>query len=367
MWTQTLLAAGLVVSSGDPGGGSGGGGAWVMLGVYAALALGVSFLCSLLEASILSLPRSHVALLIEQGKPIGKTLERMKNNLDRPLAAILTLNTIAHTIGAAGVGAQVLIIFGDAWVFIGSIIITLLILYLSEIIPKGLGATFAKPLSGFTGRTIAILEFIVAPFVWVAMGISKMVGGMEAAHVTREEVAVFARMGLSAGELKEQEATVIANLLALRDTRVCDVMTPRSVMFCFEKSQTVEQVIAEHGQLRFARIPVYEGNRDHMVGLLMRKDILEALGNDRHDTPVAELMKPLRSVRGSEPVASAIDLMIAHREHLLRVEDEFGHTLGLVTLEDGIETLLGVEIIDETDRVADMRELARQRAAERDQ
>ncbi len=172
-------------------------------------------------------------------------------------------------------------------------------------------------------------------------------------------------MGLTAGVLKTQEAAVIANVLALRETHVRDVMTPRSVMFCLESSMSVGDVVDQFSPLRFARMPVYEGNRDNMVGLVLRKDILEAVGGDRHGTPVAELMKPLRSVRDDEPVASAIDRMISHRIHLLRVEDEFSQTLGLITLEDGIETLLGVEIIDETDRVADMRELARRQAEQR--
>ncbi|MEO0965356.1 MAG: CNNM domain-containing protein [Planctomycetota bacterium] len=268
--TELTLAAGVPIGDGA-GGGDASAEAWLLLAGYAALALVVSFLCSMLEASLLSLPRSHVQLLVEQGKPVGTLLLRMKNHLDRPLAAILTLNTIAHTIGAAGVGAQVLNIFGSAWVFAGSVIITLAILYLSEIVPKGLGATFAKPLAPFTGRTIQTLEWLTAPFVWVASAIGRVFGGMESSDVTRDEVGVYARMGEAAGELRPQESRVIRNLLRLRDVPVADVMTPRSVVFMLQADATCGDVVEEHSPIRFTRIPIYNNDRDDVLGFVLRK------------------------------------------------------------------------------------------------
>ncbi|MEM1207834.1 MAG: hemolysin family protein [Planctomycetota bacterium] len=362
--TELTLAAGVPIGDGA-GGGDASAEAWLLLAGYAALALVVSFLCSMLEASLLSLPRSHVQLLVEQGKPVGTLLLRMKNHLDRPLAAILTLNTIAHTIGAAGVGAQVLNIFGSAWVFASSVIITLAILYLSEIVPKGLGATFAKPLAPFTGRTIQTLEWLTAPFVWVASVIGRVFGGMESSDVTRDEVGVYARMGEAAGELRPQESRVIRNLLRLRDVPVADVMTPRSVVFMLQADATCGDVVEEHSPIRFTRIPIYNNDRDDVLGFVLRKQVLEAVSEDQSDRKLRELIQPLEAIRDVTPVSEALDRMTAGQQHMLLCHDEFGQNDGLVTLEDCVETLLGVEIVDETDSVEDMRALARERSAAR--
>jgi CBS domain containing-hemolysin-like protein len=361
---HSILAAGVPVGDADYAGDPSAA-AWMLLAGYAALALGVSFLCSMLEASLLSLPRSHVELLVQQRNPVGLTLQRMKDGLDRPLAAILTLNTIAHTIGAAGVGAQVLKIFGSAWVFAGSVVITLAILYLSEIIPKGLGATFAKPLAPFTGRTIHALEWATAPFVWVASAIGKVFGGMEASDVTRAEVGVYAAMGEAAGELQPQESRVIRNLLRLRDVPVADIMTPRSVVFMLQADRTAADVVAQHSPIRFTRIPVFGHNADDILGFVLRKQILEAIGDQQPDQTLRDLAQPLHALRDTTPVSKALDQMIADQQHMLLCRDEFDQTDGLVTLEDCLETLLGVEIVDETDTTEDMRSLARKRATTR--
>ncbi len=357
-----ILAAGGPMGAGGEVGGEPSASAWLLLAAYAALALGVSFLCSMLEASLLSLPRSHVALLVERGERVGKLLERMKDGLDRPLAAILTLNTIAHTIGAAGVGAQVLKIFGSAWVFAGSVVITVAILYLSEIIPKGLGATFAKSLAPFTGRTIQVLEWVTAPFVWLASLIGKVFGGMETSDVTRAEVGVYAMMGEAAGELQPQESKVIRNLLRLRDVPAADIMTPRSVVFMLQADLTCGEVVEKHSPMPFTRIPVFGEDSDHIVGFVLRKQVLEAVGDGEPERRLREFAQPLPTIRDTTPVSKALDQMIAGQHHLMLCQDEFDQTDGLVTLEDCLETLLGVEIVDETDSVEDMRTLARKRA-----
>jgi len=338
---------------------------WFMLAFYLALALGVSFLCSLLEAGILSLPASQVEVLAQAGKKSGVKLKEMKTNIDRPLAAILTLNTIAHTIGAAGTGAQILKIFGSKWVALGSIIITVLILVLSEIIPKSLGAANAKKLAPFTAAAIQGMIWITLPVIIPLQWISKALGGGHGAAMTRAEFAVTAELGGSAGVLKPSESRVIRNLLGLGQIPVHDVMTPRPVVFMLPKSKTVADTLAEHPDVRFSRIPLHAGDVDHLVGHVTRHAILNASHHGRGSLTLEQLMLSLSEVDENQSVAKVLERMIEKQEHLVAVKDEFGGTSGLATLEDCIETLLGVEIVDETDSVKDMREAARALMARR--
>ena len=331
----------------------------MLLFIYLALALGVSFLCSLLEAGILSVPQSHVELLAKEGKASGKRLKRMKANIDRPLAAILTLNTIAHTVGAAGVGAQILVIFGSGSVAIGSAIVTLLILVFSEIIPKSLGAAHAKKLAPLNSLLIQIMIWATLPLLIPLQWISGVFGGGHNVAVTRDEVAVTADLGLSAGVLDHGESRVIRNLLRLSQVRVHDIMTPRPVMFCLHQDRTVGQVMDKYARLRFTRIPIHAGDSDHITGFVTRHKVLHAHGEDLDDVPLRDLADSLESVPEDTNVAELLDRMVQRQEHLLLVKDEFEGTAGVVTLEDCIETLLGVEIVDETDSVEDMRESAR--------
>jgi CBS domain containing-hemolysin-like protein len=337
---------------------------WALLVFYTALALGVSFLCSLLEASLLSIGRPRIALLIEEGRRSGTILERMKNTIDRPLAAILTLNTVAHTMGAAGVGAQVLVIFGNQWVAIGSVIITLLILVLSEIIPKTLGAVHAKRLADFTAFTVQGIIYITYPLVLVLEVISRIFGGAKAGKLTREEVRIVADLGEHAGVLERAESRVIRNLLRLRDVKVQDVMTPRMVLFALPQSAAIADVVREHDPIPFSRIPVYDATPDRITGVVLKHEVLAAAGDDGASR-VGDLARPLHVVPELASVADALDQFLERREHLFHVVDEFGGTAGIITLEDAMETLLGVEIVDETDSVDDMRELARSRMERR--
>ncbi len=339
---------------------------WVMLGLYLALALGVSFLCSLLEAGLLSLPRSHVELLVQQGKRSGRLLRAMKQNLDRPLAAILTLNTIAHTVGAAGVGAQSLVIFGSWAVAWASAIVTLLILVLSEIIPKSLGAAHTKRLAPFTALATQGLIWVTLPLIiplqWVSRWLNR---GAAHGMITRDEVAMTAELGRMAGELRPEESRVIRNLLGLHRVPVEDVMTPRPVMFTLPQTATVAEVVAEHPRLRFSRMPIHSGDADHITGQVTRHKIMAANNEGRGDATLAELASPLMEVGEQTSVADTLERMVERQQHVFRVVDEFGGTAGLVTQEDCIETLLGVEIVDETDSVEDMRDAARQLLARR--
>ncbi|MBB6429639.1 hemolysin family protein [Algisphaera agarilytica] len=331
-----------------------------LLGVYLALAIGVSFLCSLLEAGLLSVPTSHVELMAKENRRGGQRLKHMKTHVDRPLAAILTLNTVAHTIGAAGVGAQVLVIWGSGAVAIGSAVVTLLILVFSEIIPKSIGAAQAKPLAAFTAYAIQGMIWLTLPLLIPLQWISSRLGGGHAIKITRDEVAITAELGHSAGEIDPDESRVIRNVLRLRQITVRDIMTPRPVVFMLNRTQTSGQVMEENGRLSYSRIPVHDGNPDNIVGHVTRRAILQSVADDQHDQPLEQLLKPLDVTLEDATVAATLNRLIANEQHIILVEDEFGGTSGLVTLEDCVETLLGVEIVDETDATADLRQAARE-------
>ncbi|MEM9883797.1 MAG: hemolysin family protein [Planctomycetota bacterium] len=354
---STLLAAG-PIAAGAPARDATAGD-WVMLGVYLTLAIGVSFLCSMLEAGLLSVPASHVEVMARENRRGGARLRAMKRQIDRPLAAILTLNTVAHTVGAAGTGAQILVIFGNRWVALGSAVVTLLILVFSEIIPKSFGAAHAKRLAGFTAYAVQGLIWITLPLLIPLQWVSRWFGGGHGATLTRDEIAVTAELGHSAGILKPQESRVIRNLLRLGSITVEDVMTPRPVVLMLQRDRTVAEVFDEHGRLRFSRIPVYGKDRDDVTGHVTRFALHQARHEGHGDAPLLDLAQPLGDALEADTVADTLDRLIRDQQHLLRVRDEFGGTAGLVTLEDCVETLLGVEIVDETDTAEDMREAAR--------
>lgn len=331
-----------------------------LLFLYLALALGVSFLCSLLESVILSVPQSHIQLMIKEKKRGGKLLKSQKDQIDKPLAAILTLNTIAHTIGAAGVGAEVQKIYGNESVALGSGVLTFLILILSEIIPKTLGASQCKPLAPFSAYIIRILIVLTYPFVMFSKAISKLISPSQKGNYTmsREEMIVAAETGHEEGVLAEKEQRIIKNLLRLQVIRAQDVMTPRSVIFTFHKDTTVGDAIEKHKPIFFSRIPVYDENIDHVVGMVLRFKILEAYSNDHDDWTMDKFLMPIHSVSEDMKVGDVLDEFIRLREHLFIVTEPHGGTAGIITLEDVIETLLGVEIVDEFDSVEDMRKFA---------
>ena len=353
------------IPSGSGGGENAGTGGtpadWALLFFFLGLAIFASFLCSLLEAAFLSLPRSYVAMLIKEGNRSGRMMKELKDKVDRPLAAILTLNTVAHTLGASGVGAMVVKIFGDKWVFLAGVIITLLILVASEIIPKTLGARHAKRLVGFTVHTTRLIIWITWPIVIALEQLSKLLGGGHKDMITRAEVATIAEMGRHAGVLQEGESRVIGNLLGMRNVLISDVMTPRPVVFMLAQTMTVADVLKDHPMIPFSRIPVYGDTPDDITGLVLRHDILAAYSSGRTDTPLARLLKDVAVIPEVTTVQRAMEQFLKKRVHLMLAVDEFGGTAGIVTLEDAIETLLGVEIVDETDSVDDMRSLARTR------
>ena len=328
-----------------------------LLITYFCLALFLSFLCSLLEAVLLSTPNSYASILAKTNQQHGLRLERFKENINRPLAAILTLNTFAHTLGAAGVGAQALALYGESSVAIASGILTLLILVFSEIIPKTIGSVYWRGLIGNTTFIIQVLIVLTYPLVLLAEYISNF--GEDEATVTREEVIAMAEMGEDEGVFEEQETDLIENTLRLKDVKVNDVMTPRTVIFALNKDMTVGQVLDEHDTLDFTRIPVFDTNLDGIVGIVNRYDIVSRQADDQFSTRMHEISKEVPSVNENDPVDEVLSLFIQNRYHLALVLNDDNNLTGLITLEDAIETLLGEEIVDEHDSVVDMRDLAK--------
>lgn len=325
---------------------------------FTIVIIAISFLCSLLEAVFLSITNSYVAMAVKENKKSGKLLEHLKENIDRPISAILTLNTISHTIGASVVGALVQKTYGDEFVTFASILLTIAILLFSEIMPKVIGATHWKALAPFTAYTIQVMIFALFPIVRLSELTGRLFSRPDSASVTREEFVVNAEIGVEEGTLHKKESNIIKNLLMLDSMYVSDIMTPRSVMFALEADETVEDVAIRHRPIRFSRIPVYESNLDNIIGLTHRYMILEALSRDLHKTQIREITTPINSVPERMTVAAVIDLFVKRKEHLALAVDEYGIVTGLVTLEDAIETLLGVEIVDEFDNITDMRQYA---------
>ena len=333
-----------------------------LLLAYFFLALFLSFLCSLLEAVLLSTPASYSSILSKQNASQGNRLERFKENINRPLAAILTLNTFAHTLGAAGVGAQTLELYGESSVAVASGILTLLILVFSEIIPKTIGSVYWRGLIGNTTLIIEVLIFFTYPLVLLAEYISNF--GEDEATVTREEVIAMAEMGEDEGVLEEQETDIIENTLKLKDVKVKDIMTPRSVIFAVNSDFTVGQVLEEHETLDFTRIPIFEGNLDAIKGMVNRYEIINRKAEDQFSTRMHEISQEVPFVNENDPIDKVLELFIKNRDHMALVKDNDHILTGLITLEDAIETILGQEIVDEHDSVVDMRDLAESKEQE---
>jgi len=335
---------------------------------YAVFAIGCSFFCSIAEAVLLCVSPSYIATLKEKGKKSARVLEQMKANVDRPLAAILSLNTIAHTLGAAGVGAEAAAIWSgraSQAVGIASAVMTLLILILSEIIPKTIGAVYWRTLAPYIAPLVEGLIWLLYPLVLLSESLTKVIGGNREHVITRAEVAAMASLSAAGGELDASESEVVTNLLRLRQLKVEDIMTPRTVILAFPEDMTVGEVLGRDKPLTVSRIPVYESNIDNATGFVLKTDIFLAQAEGRSDVPLKELRRELIHVPPTMSLANLSDSLISQRAHIAIVVDEYGGTDGLVTLEDLFETLLGVEIVDEADSVPDMQRLARQQWSRR--
>lgn len=352
----TLLPPAAAVPAGEAAGTLSG------LLLYITLALAVSFLCSILEAALLSTSHSHIQLLIEADIRSGRLMQDHKANVERPISAILTLNTIAHTVGAAGAGAEAAAIFGSEWIGVISAVLTLLILVFSEIIPKTLGAVYWKQLTPFTAYAIRLLVLLLFPAVWAFEQLTQLMRPEEVAPtVTRSELEVLARISAEEGALQERENRILTNLLQLQNAHVYDIMTPRKVLMALREDLTVREVLEQYPVLPYSRIPIYSENMDDIGSFVLRHDIFRRGAGGQMTVTLRELGRKLHAIPETNTIARALDEFIARQQHIFLAFDEHGGTAGILTLEDCIESLLGIEITDESDIAADLRQLAQQR------
>lgn len=336
-----------------------------LLLIYLAIAIGVSFLCSVLEAVLLSITPSYLEQLTQEKLQSGKAIQSVKDRLDESLSSILILNTFAHTMGAAGVGAQALRVFGPEAETLIAVLLTLAILYFSEIIPKTLGAAYWRQLAVPAALTIRWLVRLVYPLVWMSTRLTQLLGKSHKDEITREEILALASLGRKDGVLRAQENKYLVNLLNLNDIQTSEILTPRTVVHMLDETTSVSDALELDASRQFTRVPIYRDSTDNVTGIVMRVELFEAERSGREGQSIAALAQPVIRVPEELPVYRLLDRFIREQAHLFLVEDEFGQTAGIVTLEDAIETLLGREIIDESDAVADMQELARAKNRER--
>ncbi len=335
-----------------------GSGSWTLLVIYFAVAIGVSFFCSVWEAVLLSITQPFVAKKKKERPRTGVMLERLKSDLNAPLTSILTLNTIAHTVGAMGVGAQVAAITGGGfWEHLAGALMTLAVLILSEIIPKNLGARHWRKWAPWVGRCLIWLTRVMKPFVRLVAIFAP--GGHGQSEFSREELKVMGELGRKEGKLKESEMRILHNLLHLRDNTVHDVMSPRVVVFALPDSLTVAEFMQSHADTPFSRIPVYEKDLDDIRGFVLKGDVLTAAAQDRDDVTLSELMRDIPMLAATTPITGAFEEFLKDRRQIAGVLDEFGGFEGVVTMEDVVETLIGLEIVDEVDTTDDLQEWAR--------
>jgi len=334
----------------------------LLLLFYLFLALGVSFLCSILEAVLLSLTPSHITLMAQENETVGKRLKTLKDDVDRPLSALLSLNTIAHTVGAAGVGAQSQVLFGNGYLAITSALVTLGILVISEIIPKTLGATYWKKLAPFAAIVLRWMVIGLYPLVVLSLFITRLLTPNERAPAfSRAEFKAMADQGEAEGVFAVEESQILRNLLHFESLRVKDVLTPRVVMVAFHESATVSEVFEALGARRISRLPVFSDDNEDITGYVLLSDVLIEIARDRHDTPMSAVKHDVLVVPETLSLYGLFRNLLERQQQMSVVIDEYGGIVGVATMEDIVETMLGMEIMDEGDAVEDMRVMARQR------
>lgn len=337
-----------------------------LLLLYLTLALAVSFLCSVLEAVLLSLTSSYITMLEHSDKPAGAGLRRLKDDINLPLAAILTLNTAAHTVGAAGVGAQAQIVFGSGYMALVSAVLTLLILVLSEIIPKTLGARYWRTLAPYIVVPLRWMIRLLYPLVWLSLLITtRLASGQSTLSLSREEFAAMAHRGEQEGVFDADEARMLHNLMRFGSLGVTDVLTPRVVVEMLDENLTVGAIHDRLAEIRFSRLPVYRDSRENITGYVLKNELFGLIAQQQLDVPLHAVRRDLLVVPDSQSVRGVFRQLLLRREHIALVVDEYGGFCGIATMEDIVETLLGLEIMDEADSVEDMRKLARRRWLER--
>ncbi|MFD0796026.1 CNNM domain-containing protein [Maribacter chungangensis] len=351
-----------------------------LLVFYAVVSIFFSFLCSILEAVLLSITPTFVNVKRREGKAYAETLEELKKDVDKPLIAILTVNTIAHTVGAILVGVQAKVAYVDLYgsststlfgipfseelmVGIVSTIMTILILVASEIIPKTIGATYWRQLANFTAKALKILVLALkyTGLLWILQLFTRLVGGKghHGSVLSREDFTVMTDMAHEEGVFEKSESTIIKNLLRFDQVLAKDVMTPRAVVKIASDATSIQQFFEDNPKLRFSRIPIFNEKVDNITGFVLKDNVYEEIINKNGDKPLSEIRRDILMTRRNTPIPKLFDTFIEKRVHIALVVDEYGSVAGLVTMEDVIETLLGLEIMDESDSIADLQSLAR--------
>ena len=329
---------------------------------YLFLALVVSFLCSIMEAVLLSTTMPFLRVKEENGSRRAKKFINLKLNIDKPLSAILSLNTIAHTIGAAGVGAQATKVFGETYFGIISAILTLLILVFSEIIPKTIGARYWRELAMISVSAIRFTIFITYPLVVISSYITRIIAKKsDEQTISREEISTLAKIGADEGVFGQKENKIIQNLIRLKSIRVSEIMTPRVVVAVADENMSLKAFLKRKEFLQFSRIPVYLENNENITGYVFRQAVFEKLAEDEDELVLKNIKREIVIVPESNPLFKVWETLLEKKEHIALIVDEYGGMDGIVTMEDIIETLLGFEIVDEKDTVTDMRAYARER------
>ncbi len=338
----------------------------VLLLFYLFLALFVSFLCSVMESVLLSTPMSFLSVQEKNGNKSAKVFIKLKNNIERPLSAILSLNTIAHTIGAAGVGVQATIIFGEYYFGVVTVILTLLILIFSEIIPKTIGARYWRKLALVSGIIINIMVIITYPLVIMAGYLTNIFSKKEGElSSSREEISAMANIGTEEGIFDEKENKIIQNIIRLKNVKVAEIMTPRVVVTLADENMSLDEFMLKKELLHFSRIPIYSENKDNITGYVFRQTVFERLAEDKNNLKLRDISREIVFAAKYQSLMKLWEILLEKKEHIAVVVDEYGGMEGVVTMEDIIETLLGLEIVDEKDKIVDMQEYALQRWNER--
>ncbi len=334
-----------------------------LLVIFFVLSVGISFLCSVLESVLLSINMSYVAVLEKESPSVGAILRNQKENINKSIASVLILNTIANTLGAAAVGAQASKIFGNDAVVYVSVVLTFAILFISEIIPKTIGAIYWKQLAPLSAYFIRVFIWITYPIILTTLAVTNKIskGNSDSHSLTKEEFLESMYMSEDEGVIDEQESDVIENILNLDNIKVNEVLTPRSVVFALDESMSIKDVIQTQPAIfKFSRIPIFKESLETITGIVLTKKIFkQALADD--SVTLGSIKKDMFSINENIPVSKALDLFISKKEHMFLVTDNYDQTDGIITLEDCVETILGVEIMDESDTTEDMRELAKRK------
>ena len=330
--------------------------------IAVSFAIIISGFCSLFEAVLYSVPLGHIETMVQKKKRSGKILRTMRRDVERPITAILSLNTIANTAGAAFAGSAAAAVLGQQWLVYFSALFTLAILIFSEVIPKTAGVVYNRSLAPFIAIPLKWLVRIMAPAIWLCGHVTGLIARNKPQEsVSPEELKTMARLSFRMGDIRQYQENVIDNILSLDNTMVKEVMTPRTVIFSLSEHLTLEEASKQPVKWEHSRFPVYDKDSEDIVGFVLTKELFIALGEGKIDRPLTEIMRPVHFVVETATLNNVLMEFMGSRKHLFVVIDEYGGLSGLISLEDVLEEILGREIIDESDQVADKRELARQR------